>query len=189
VRGKPPKRHGDPYVLLNGRFFLEPGVFSQANLALNARLVTLVGERVPADKRILELHAGAGNLTLGLKGRVVATEWDEQAVMCLRRNLETHGRRDVTVAQLGDLDAWRAHGADAEVLVLDPPRVGAKQTMAAVAAAPGRLERIVYVSCDPASLARDVKTLATAFRLVETVPLDMFPGTPHVESLSVLQAR
>lgn len=199
VRGKKSsvERHGEPYVLLKHpaqvatKFFLEPGVFSQANVGMNAALVKLVSDAVPSGSRVLELHAGAGNLTLGYATKaanVIATEWDEQAVLCLRRNVEVHAvRAQITAA--GDRDALEKHGSDADVLVLDPPRTGAKAVADALAATSHRFARIVYVSCDLQTLARDVKILADRYALAAVTPVDMFFGTPHIEAVACFSPR
>ncbi len=186
------RRYGDPSVRLthpaSGRpFFLEPGVFSQANLGMNARLVRHVAAAVPEGARVLELHAGAGNLTFAYAQKaaaVLASEWDEQAIMCLRRNAETHAIAQLRLVAGGDVEMLRAHGGDFDTLVLDPPRTGAKQA-AGLLTAFSQLRRIIYVSCDPSSLARDARLFGADYRLERAVPIDMFPGTPHVETVAV----
>jgi 23S rRNA (uracil1939-C5)-methyltransferase len=191
--GKTTRRHGEPHVLVRhpmfdrAKFFLEPGVFSQANLRMNEALVRLVSERVYG--RVLELHAGAGNLTLGYASRaasIIASEWDEQAVLCLRRNVEQHGIT-ARVVPGGDLAVLKAHASEANVLVVDPPRTGCKTVAAELARMEHRFDRIVYVSCDVATLARDLTTLAGRYRVTEAIPVDMFFGTPHCECLCVLE--
>jgi len=77
--------------------------------------------------------------------------------------------------------------ADAEIAILDPPRAGCKPELLQAVAAAG-IERIVYVSCDPATLARDVKLLGElGYEFVEATPVDMFPWTVHVECVTLLQ--
>ena len=188
------RRHGEPSVLLRhpafdaAKFFLEPGVFSQANLAMNARLVALVAAAVPRGARVLELHAGAGNLTLGYAAQaatVTASEWDEQAILCLRRNVEAHGA-SVKILAAGDVEALRADASGANVLVLDPPRTGAKKVAEMIGSG---FERIVYVSCDVATLARDAQIMAEKYRIVSATPVDMFFGTPHIECVAVFEPK
>lgn len=192
------RRYGEPYVLrthpsMSGppRFYLEPGVFSQANWEMNKALVALVMAAVPPDAQVLELHAGAGNFTVPLAARqsVHATELDERAVMCARRNLEEHaadkrqpkGRIEV----MSDVAASQLEG---DVVVLDPPRTGAGRATEALVKK-GRASRIVYVSCDPGTLARDVKTLESRYTLTQVTPVDMFPGTPHIEMVAVFDRK
>ena len=187
------RRYGEPYVLRTHpamagppRFYLEPGVFSQANWAMNAQLVALVLAAVPAQAKVLELHAGAGNFTVPLAARqsVHATELEERAVMCARRNLEEH-KVKARIEVLGDIAASEA---DAEVVLMDPPRTGAARACE-VLVAKAQASRIVYVSCDPGTLARDAKILAPSYALTQVTPIDMFPGTPHVETVAVFDRR
>ena len=75
-------------------------------------------------------------------------------------------------------------------LVIDPPRAGCQRPVLAALAA-RRVPRVVYVSCDPATLARDLAYLcqtAAAYRLVSAQPLDMFPQTAHIETIALLEA-
>jgi len=187
---------GDPTV----RVALEPGldlevpadVFTQVNPGANQRLVETVlalGAFTPGE-RVLDLYCGAGNLSLPLARRgvsVLGIERSGVAVEAARANAARHGlpaatfrAADVarTLASLpsGPLDA----------VVLDPPRAGAADALPALAAL--RPPRIIYVSCDPATLARDVRTLlAAGYRLERVQPIDVFPQTYHVESVTNLR--
>ncbi len=190
---KKSRRIGEPQVVrahpsFSGpaRFALEPGVFSQANWAMNARLIAAVLAAVPATVSVVELHAGAGNFTLPLAARqkIWASEIAEMAVMCARRNAETHAVSP-SIAICADKDAV-ALAPKADVLLVDPPRTGMKIVAGQLAQNP-RFSRIVYVSCDAASLARDSQLLAPAYALTSVVPFDMFPGTPHIEALAIFE--
>jgi len=151
------------------------------------------GERTP--DRFIELYAGIGFLTLplarqGLSG--VAIESGRSALADLGANLSSSGLanrvevlRDRVEAR-GDLERLFAM---ADVLLTDPPRVGldAKVRDAIVSAGPARL---VYVSCDPATLARDLRIFSNAgYGLVSVRALDLFPQTPHVEVVTRLERR
>lgn len=187
---------GDPIVVMKHPsglpFALEAGVFSQAHWEANQVLVATVAAAVksaPARGLVLEMHAGAGNLTLGYAphaSQVMCTELEPRAVMLARRNLSPF--RQVSMQQSRD-DLALSTAVDADVLVLDPPRAGAKAVCEAVAAgALPRLGRVVYTSCDPRSFARDLQVLSSRFRLRELNVLDMFPGTSHIESMAVLDS-
>src|SRR5262249_8741934 len=157
------------------------------NLVLVETVVSLAG--VQDGTRVLDLYAGAGNFSLPLARRgaeVLGVERAPRAVAAADANARRlgflHARfeaRDV-VAALRTL----ARGSFAP-LTPDPPRAGPR------AATPGtpalRAARILYVSCAPATLARDVGLLAASgYRLVETVPIDVFPQTFHIETVSLL---
>jgi 23S rRNA (uracil1939-C5)-methyltransferase len=153
---------------------------------VNAKLVEAVIELAePEGRRVLELHAGIGNFTVGLAAlakTLVAVEQDPQAVQACQANLERRGlQARVTVG-----DANRPPKGKYEVVVLDPPRQGAKALFERSELLPGP-KRIVYVSCDTATLARDLR-IATAkgYRIERVIGFDMFPQTAHLESLVLL---
>ncbi len=161
--------------------------FFQVNTATAERLVELVLAALEPDgtDRVVDLYAGAGTFTLPLAelaGDVVAIESYGPAVRDLRRNLENQqmwadvigGDAAREISELGHFD----------LAVVDPPRAGlAAEVIAALAAA--RPRAIAYVSCDPATLARDAARLAEAgFRLTAATPVDLFPQTYHVETVA-----
>lgn len=148
-----------------------------------------------AGATVLDLYSGAGLFSLPLAdavgegGRVVGVEGDARAVRDARRN--AHDRPQVEL-HAGDVaDALRGRrgapvAARADVVVLDPPRTGAGRGVvdAIAGLAP---ERVVYVACDPAALARDVALLgAHGWTDVAITGLDLFPHTHHVEAVAVL---
>ncbi|WP_370523980.1 class I SAM-dependent RNA methyltransferase [Cellulomonas sp. APG4] len=146
-----------------------------------------VGPRPGAT--VLDLYAGAGLLSapladaVGEAGRVVAVEGDPGAVRDARRNLHARPQVDLRLGAVADvLDGVGA----ADVVVLDPPRVGAGQRVVERVAATGA-GRVVYVACDPAALARDVAHFEElGYGLRELRAFDLFPMTHHVECVAVL---
>jgi 23S rRNA (uracil1939-C5)-methyltransferase len=174
-----------------------PDVFQQANRAGNALLVeTALDLLRPDGEDVLELHCGAGNFTAPLAGRarsVAAVEVPGPALDLAREDLA--GARNVRFFA-GDalklaLALARERGPSARrfgAVLLDPPREGAKGIGPALRelGAP----RAVYVSCDPATLARDVRACVEAgYRVAAVQPVDMFPQTHHVEGVVLLVAR
>jgi 23S rRNA (uracil1939-C5)-methyltransferase len=172
----------------------EPGVFTQANPAINDALVAAVLAELPVDTcpRVLELHAGIGNFSLPLAkaGAIVFTaEHMQRAVKLAQRNAEQAGI-SLHAYYLEDIDALERGGpvpplSDFDAVLLNPPRVGAFGVAKALArSGPAHL---AYVSCDPATLARDVKELvAGGYEITAATAFDMFPQTPHVEVLLTL---
>lgn len=158
--------------------------FAQANASANALLVARAVELAePAGQRVLELFAGHGNVTVGLAGarELTALELDGDAVAALRDNLRTRGLGHVKVVQA---DAGKLPAGSFDVVVLDPPRAGARQALEALCARAPIPERIVYVSCDPSTLARDLGALTAAgYRVDAASAVDMFPETAHLESV------
>lgn len=171
----------------------QPTDFTQVNAPLNRKMIDHTVEMLDlqADDRVLDLFCGLGNFSLPLArcaGGVVGIEGEaslvERAWDNARRNgldnLEFHAA-DLT----GDLAVEPWYGKGFNKLLLDPPRSGAAVVVENL---PMPFpERIVYVSCDPATLARDAGTLVNThgYRLLSVGVMDMFPHTAHVESIAL----
>lgn len=167
----------------------EPGVFTQANPEMNDRLVAAVLRELAPQQgsHVLELHAGIGNFSvpLALRGAaVVAVERHRRASVLCRRNARGAGV-EIAVRAESDAEAVRAL-AEFESVLLDPPRTGAREAATAMAAS-RNVKRVVYVSCDAATLARDAAVLVEGgFEVTAAHAFDMFPQTPHVEVMLAL---
>jgi 23S rRNA (uracil1939-C5)-methyltransferase len=153
--------------------------FAQANHAGNAELRRLVREAVGSSESILELYAGSGNFTrdlVALAPTGIALEGEPRAAARLKKLLANH-------------PGWRAlHRPVANLpegkfaaVVLDPPRAGAAEVIDQIAKI---TDRIVYVSCDPMTLARDLQRLNWRGW---AQPVDMMPQTSHIEVVCALQ--
>ncbi|MBK1645976.1 23S rRNA (uracil(1939)-C(5))-methyltransferase [Thiocapsa imhoffii] len=174
-----------------------PSDFTQVNLELNRLMVDQALDRLSPqpDDRVLDLFCGLGNFTLPLARRVsevVGVEGDDGLVARARANAERNGINNVRfhVSDLyGELDQQPWLSEHFSKVLLDPPRSGA---IAILDWLP-RLgaERILYVSCNPATLARDADRLVNVlgYRLSEAGVMDMFPHTAHVESMAVFDRR
>jgi 23S rRNA (uracil1939-C5)-methyltransferase len=187
---------GAPIALRVGgdRLQVSPGVFFQSNGLLHDALARAVAQAAGRGQHALELFAGAGFLTLGLArqfDRVTAVEAHPTAARDLRHNLRAArlGHVEVVAARLPEaLERPPLAEGRPDVAVLDPPRSGLPPGAAHLLRdlAPRRL---VYLSCDPATLARDVRTFADqGYALASVDAFDLFPQTPHVEVLAVLEA-
>jgi 23S rRNA (uracil1939-C5)-methyltransferase len=172
-----------------------PTDFVQVNAAINQAMVSRAIELLevgPAD-RVLDLYCGLGNFTLPLARRaraVVGVEGEAGLIGRARANARLNGiaNAEFVVADLSVAPEitipWMRGGFDQ--VLLDPPRVGAREVLSAVAHLAPR--RVVYISCHTGSLARDLGILTHdfGFRLRAAGVLDMFPHTTHVESVAVL---
>lgn len=167
------------------------GVFAQANALLLDALAQTVLDAAGQGGELLELFAGAGFFTRGLARRferVVAVESDAAAAIDLAHNCQPLGNVRVVESRAETaLADPRALRLAPDAVVLDPPR-GGIGTRAAEQLARLGAQRIVYASCDPATLARDLGVLARKrWSLARVVGFDLFPQTPHVEAVAVLE--
>lgn len=169
--------------------------FGQANAAGNKALVDHVVQQAEADGlRVLELYAGSGNFSRALARtaqRVWASDTDRDAIKTLQglakaQELPINAKRQSATNLLPKLAESRS---TYEVIVLDPPRAGlGKEGM--TAACRVATERIVYVSCDPATLARDLEQAkARGFDVDDVTVFDLMPMTSHVEIVATLRRR
>ena len=161
--------------------------FSQAHDEVNAALVGRVVELArPSQRDVLELFAGSGNFTVALARAaksLVAIESDPEAAEACRENLRARGL--LATVRTADAETYRP-AARPDVAVLDPPRTGAPGAIARLLHV--GVPEIVYVSCDPPTLGRDLSTLCGAgYVLTDAVALDMFPQTAHVECIVRLE--
>ncbi len=164
-----------------------PGAFLQASAAGEAAITDAVLAGLPAlsHRPVIELFAGCGTLSfpLAARARVHAFEGDAAALACLRRAAAglkiTAVQRDLVRQPLQPREL-----ADAACVVLDPPFAGAAAQMPTLAAA--GVERVIYVSCNPAALARDAAVLrAAGYALVSATPIDQFLCSARLESVVV----
>ena len=163
------------------------GGFSQAHAEINRALVSRVVELAQThDARVLELYAGTGNFSVALAPGAqsyTAVEQSPEAVRALRNNL---GARALAAKVVEGDVVDKLAGPPVDVVVLDPPRTGAAGVLRALCAR--KPHRIVYVSCDPATLARDLGELLTrGYRLTWAEAFEMFPQTADLESVVLLE--
>jgi 23S rRNA (uracil1939-C5)-methyltransferase len=170
-----------------------PTDFIQVNGPVNDLLVARAIEQLAPrpDDRLLDLFCGLGNFTLPLAGRVAAVtgvEGEAGLVARARANAESNGISNARfhVANLGEeLVDYEWVRASYDLVLLDPPRIGARVVIDRLAR--WRPRRVLYVSCHPASLARDAAILVheLGYGLTRAGVIDMFPHTAHVESMAV----
>jgi 23S rRNA (uracil1939-C5)-methyltransferase len=160
-----------------------PGAFFQANAALWERWLELVAELAGSGELAVELYAGVGFYTARIESafaRVIAVERSHSA-----RDLARNTRAEVILAPAEDWAKAKLRALDPDLVLLNPPRTGcAAEVCEAIAHC--RARRIVYVSCDPPTLARDLARLGDTFRLTRLVLLDALPQTHHVECIALL---
>jgi 23S rRNA (uracil1939-C5)-methyltransferase len=188
---------GEPWIeeeLLGLRFRVRPNAFLQTNTAMCETLYRLACEYagLSGEETVYDLYCGIGTIGLAL-ARDALTVWgveaSEESVACALENADLNGVANAAffAGDVGtSLEELQERSGPPDVVVLDPPRAGvsgkALRRIGALAAA-----RIVYVSCNPTTLAGNAKELVGAwgYRLERARAVDMFPHTPHVETVAL----
>jgi 23S rRNA (uracil1939-C5)-methyltransferase len=178
------------------RFRVRPNAFLQTNTRMAERIYGLVREfaALTGDETVYDLYCGIGTIGLVL-ARDALTVWgldiSEESIACALENADLNGIGNAAffAGNVGQaLEELRDRSGGADVVVVDPPRAGlAGKALKRL----GEIEapRIVYVSCNPTTLAGDLKRLREeyGYELRRAKPVDMFPHTPHVETVSLLE--
>jgi 23S rRNA (uracil1939-C5)-methyltransferase len=160
------------------------------------RLYELAGDYagLTGSETVYDLYCGIGTIGLTLASRALTVwgvEVSEESVACALENADLNGITNAAffAGNVGQvLEELRGRAGDPDVVVVDPPRAGlAGKALRRV----GRIgaPRLVYVSCNPTTLAGDVRALVGeyGYQLVRARPVDMFPHTPHVETVALLE--
>ncbi len=200
VRANPPPKGGLKVVLRipPEGWHVPPDSFFQNNFFLLPKLVETIRDcvRDAGSKHLLDIYCGVGFFSIELAGFVesfIGIELDKLAIKAARQNAADHrahngefvsGAAEELMGQT--LKRFRP---EQTTVLIDPPRKGCHPAMLEALRA-GRPAQIIYVSCHPATMARDLNILCTGgvFSLARVTPLDMFPQTQHVESVADLRA-
>ncbi len=189
--------YGDGYIydeLRGVRIRLSPLSFYQVNHTMAEKLYEKAEEYAePQNKRVLDLYCGAGTIGLSLHKKakeIIGVEIIPEAVKDAEYNAKIN---NITNARFICADAAKAaetlknEGIKPDVVIVDPPRKGCSEELLDIISKEFFPERIVYVSCDPATLARDINLLSQkGYELKEYTPFDLFPSTAHVETAALL---
>jgi len=170
--------------------------FFQVNVEIVQRIFDFIRPELTCPQAIVDLYCGAGTFSLFFAkhgSTVFGIEESAQAIAEAQANADLNGMQSSVHFRAGRVEEAvrmpdaRAALRDAEIVFLDPPRKGSdERTLGAIAAAGA--PRIWYLSCDPATLARDLKFLAAnGYQLELVQPFDMFPQTGHIEALAMLR--
>lgn len=167
------------------------GGFAQINLEQNRRLVEMVLREAQLcdDDTVLDLYCGMGNFSLPIARqakRVIGVEGYEPSIASAKKNAIVAGCENVMFHSCRVENFMESISERVDVIVLDPPRAGAKEALVPLLKLKPR--SILYVSCDQQTLLRDLTVLITAGYQLESIqPIDMFPQTAHTEVLAVLR--
>lgn len=181
-------------VLCGVKFRISPLSFYQVNRTMAEKLYDKAAFYADAEgKNVIDLYCGAGTigLTLAHKAKsVIGVEIVPEAIADAKINAKINGIENARFI-CGDAAAsaqkLAKENIKADVVILDPPRKGCEESLIKTVANGFAPERVVYVSCDSATLARDIKIFAAlGYKLIEYTPVDMFPATSHVETAALL---
>lgn len=181
---------GEPYSL-----HYPPDGFAQVNQVQNRAMLAVVRRlaAVNSTVSVLDLYCGNGNLSLPLAedvAEVIGVEANAESIRAAQLNASTHSIGNAFYQCADVAKAVRDFIRKSkvfDVIIIDPPRSGAAEAAQIAQLKP---QRIIYVSCDPSTLARDCASLKNVgYEVICTVPIDMFPQTHHIETVSLLQKR
>lgn len=175
----------------SGRLQRQPASFFQANRFLLSDLVITVLDATPPGHSVLDLYAGVGLFSVALAAtgheRITAVEGDRDSGADLKQNAAAYPAAIRAIVGRVE-DHLAGHRGIADTVIVDPPRSGISREVMEGIARHGA-GRIVYVSCDPPTMARDARRLLDGgYRLDSLRGFDLFPNTPHVESVAVFLA-
>ncbi|KZS47046.1 RNA methyltransferase [Paenibacillus glucanolyticus] len=176
------------------KFAISARSFYQVNPAqtevLYGKTVEYAG--LTGEETVIDAYCGIGTISLFLAQhakKVYGVEIVKEAIEDARANAELNGMNHVEFevgASEDVIPRWKEQGIEADVIVVDPPRKGCDPRLLETILEM-KPERVVYVSCNPSTLARDLRILEDGgYRMVEVTPVDMFPHTVHVESVALL---
>ncbi len=188
--------YGDSFItdkLFDKMYKISANSFFQTNTAQAERLYEIVMEFAEVDKQdtVWDLYCGTGTITLLLAvkaKRVYGFELVERAILDARKNAKEFGVQNVEFI-LGDVLVEKSNVKNnPAVIVVDPPRSGLHPKVAAFLSE-SNAKKIVYVSCNPTTMARDIKIIKENYNLTKIQPVDMFPQTYHIESVALLERK
>lgn len=184
---------GFEFSILGNKFLTTPSAFTQVNSEINELMIKTVLDwaELTQEQTVLDLYSGIGNFSIPLAlgaGEVLAVEISNNSVKLARKSAQANSVNNLVFQNAASEHAIEVLNKDEEkfdLIVLDPPREGAKEIIdGLVGLSPAK---IIYISCDPATLSRDLKRLdELGYKVVKVRPFDMFPQTFHIESIAML---
>lgn len=175
------------------KYLISKNSFFQVNEEVTKKLYDKISSLVKENKasNVLDLYCGTGTIGIYISPyvkKVIGVEVVEDAILDANKNKEENNISNVSfiLGKVEDhLDVFKE---DIDTVIVDPPRSGLKSNVVDLLNQK-KVKTIIYVSCDPMTLGRDLKQLSTDYNIVEVTPFDMFPNTYHVECVCVLNRR
>ena len=187
---------GNGYItekLKNLKFIISPESFFQINTKQTIKLYDKVKEfaNLTTNENLLDLYCGTGTIGLYLSDKcnqVLGVEINNDAIKDANQNKEINNISNATFI-LGDAkDVIKKTNFKPDIIVVDPPRSGLFKGMVSDIVS-FNAKKLIYVSCDPITLARDLKELNEYYNIVEIQPIDLFPNTYHIECIVLLNIK
>ncbi len=180
-------------IMKNFQFCISPGAFFQVNTNQAIKLYDKVLEYADPkeNETILDLYSGTGTIGLYLSKKakkIIGIEINEEAIKDANSNKEKNNIKNATFYALNANQFLSKIKEKIDTVIVDPPR-GGLDTKTINSILKIHPNKIVYVSCDVSTLARDLKILSENYNVQEITPVDMFPNTCHVECVSVLHRK
>lgn len=190
--------YGDGYItdiLCDLKIRISPFSFYQVNRDMAQKLYAKAQQYAePKNKTVLDLYCGAGTIGLSMAStakNIIGVEIVKQAVEDAKFNAVNNkiaNARFICDDAAGAAEKLSIEGVKPDVVILDPPRKGCDKALLYTVANKFMPERVVYVSCDPATLARDCAVFNDlGYKLIEYTPFDLFPRTEHIETVALLE--
>ncbi len=178
------------------RYALKPKAFYQLNPNQAIKLYSEVKSHLDfsTDRVIVDAYAGSGAISFYLAkyvDKVLGIDIAKESIYSAKHNLKLNKVDNIIFEEGAVNNVLRDYynkGFNPDVVIFDPPRSGLdNQTMDLLLSK--KVKKIIYISCNPSTLAKNIKTLSKGYVLDEVTPLDMFPHTSHIESINVLRAK
>lgn len=192
--------HGQDFIyeyLNDKKFRITPKSFFQTNTEQCIRLYDMVGElaEIKSGQVVYDLYCGVGSIGIYLADKakkIVGIELVEEAIVDARMNAKMNGMENCQyyAADIKDIfsSEFIAKAGSPDIIITDPPRAGMHPDVVKELSQSG-CPRIVYVSCNPQTMANDLKTLSENYHISKIQPVDMFPHTIHIECIALLDRK
>lgn len=181
---------GDKYIYENiGKFkyMISPDSFFQINIDVCTKLYNKIKEYVGINKNILDLYCGTGSIGIFISegNNVIGIEKNQYAIKDANENKKINNVKNIEFICGDSGNKTNNLNFNPDIIIVDPPRSGLnKETINNIIKF--NAKEIIYVSCDPMTLVRDLNVLKKHYKIKEITPFDMFPNTYHVESVAIL---
>ncbi len=178
------------------RYDLTPKSFYQLNPSAAELMYNIIKENIDFSKKPIIVDAFSGSGTIGLylardAREVIGVDLSKESIYAAKHNIKKNNFNNVTYEQgdvLQTLKDFYDEGYNPDVLIIDPPRKGLdNKTMDLFLRKP--IKQIIYVSCNPSTLAKNIKVLSKKYKIKSVTPVDMFPHTSHIESVTLLELK